>query len=204
MDTPLDSASFEPKNPTSNLEFLNTTQNRHKTALRLRYESEARVILRNMGGLEGARKLLGLSQRKICQLLLVDPSAWTRWGKDETKIPPHVVRSLQWYLTLESKDPAWGQWREMILKREPDPQIDRLRRDLESKFKTIQNTTQNTPSEPRFSEDPEVMRQLQQLKAENELLTQNLERHGMIGVGWKLLLLVNSIAVGAIVLKALF
>src|SRR5262245_16869396 len=64
-------------------------QSRNKTALRMKYEAEARVFLQKYGGLENIRKNLGFSQRKISQLLLVDPSAWSRWVKDEKdgKIP---------------------------------------------------------------------------------------------------------------------
>ncbi|MGE0764604.1 MAG: hypothetical protein AB7N80_15115 [Bdellovibrionales bacterium] len=198
MDTQLDLPSSTVPPSIRELEFLERAPGRHKTALRLRYESEARVILRQIGGLEGARKTLGLSQRKICQLLLVDPSAWTRWTRDEAKVPPHVVRSLQWYLTLETKDPAWSQWRELILKREPDPNMDRWCRDLEQKLK------KTVPSHKPVEIDPEIPLKLQRLQDENRRLAGDLERQMVIGVGWKLVLLINSIALIILVLRQLF
>jgi hypothetical protein len=79
---------------------------RAKTSLRLRYEAESEVIRKKLGDLETIRGQLGLSQRKIAQLLLVDPSAWTRWTKAGEKAPPHVYRMLQWYLALQDKYPA--------------------------------------------------------------------------------------------------
>jgi transcriptional regulator with XRE-family HTH domain len=79
---------------------------RSKTSLRIRYEAEAEVIKRKLGDLEGMRIKLGLSQRKICQLLLVDPSAWSRWVRSDENAPPHIYRMLQWYLALEEKYPA--------------------------------------------------------------------------------------------------
>ncbi len=79
---------------------------RAKSALRLRYEAEALVIERKLGDLESIRDSLGLSQRKMAQLLLVDPSAWTRWTKGGDEAPPHIYRMLQWYLALEEKYPA--------------------------------------------------------------------------------------------------
>ncbi|MEK7356290.1 MAG: hypothetical protein AAB250_07560 [Bdellovibrionota bacterium] len=79
---------------------------RAKTSLRLRYEAESEVIRKKLGDLETIRGQLGLSQRKIAQLLLVDPSAWTRWTKAGEKAPPHVYRMLQWYLALQEKYPA--------------------------------------------------------------------------------------------------
>jgi transcriptional regulator with XRE-family HTH domain len=78
-----------------------------KTSLRLRYEAEAQVILKKLGGLNGIRFELGLSQRKICQLLLVDPSSWSRWIHDESKTPPHILRSLEWYMALMDKYPGF-------------------------------------------------------------------------------------------------
>lgn len=80
-----------------------------KTATRMRYEAEIRVIRAQIGGLEDIRTKLGLSRRKMCQLLMVDPSAWTRWCRDEGKVPPHVFRALEWFMALNQKaytDPA--------------------------------------------------------------------------------------------------
>ena len=79
---------------------------RARSSLRQRYEAEARVIERRIGGLEKAREMLGLSQRKMAQLLLVDPSAWTRWTQGSQGAPPHVWRALAWYLALQDKYPA--------------------------------------------------------------------------------------------------
>lgn len=88
-----------PSKPTSATKF------RARSSLRQRYEAEAKVIERRLGGLEGVRNALGLSQRKMAQLLLVDPSAWTRWTQGEN-VPPHIWRALAWYLALQDKYPA--------------------------------------------------------------------------------------------------
>lgn len=81
-------------------------QRRAKSSLRLKYEAETHVIERKLGDLEAIRGKLGLTQRKMAQLLLVDPSAWTRWTKGGDEAPPHIYRMLQWYLALEEKYPA--------------------------------------------------------------------------------------------------
>ncbi len=75
-----------------------------KSSNRMFYEAQTEVIRKQIGGLEKIRRDLGLSQRKICQLLLVDPSAWTRWTKDDA--PPHIYRALQWYMTIQEKIPG--------------------------------------------------------------------------------------------------
>lgn len=68
-----------------------------KSDLREAYEARVQSIQNEIGDLETIRARLGLSARKICQLLLVDPSAWTRWKRGENP-PPHVWQSLYWYI----------------------------------------------------------------------------------------------------------
>ena len=79
---------------------------RSKTSLRMHYEAQVQVIQNQIGDLEKIRADLGLSQRKMAQLLLVDPSSWTRWVKQGDEAPPHIWRALQWYLTLREKIPG--------------------------------------------------------------------------------------------------
>lgn len=79
---------------------------RSKTSLRMNYEAQVSVIRRQTGSLESVRVELGLSQRKMAQLLMVDPSSWTRWTKQGDEAPPHIWRALQWYLALREKIPG--------------------------------------------------------------------------------------------------
>lgn len=79
---------------------------RSKTSHRMFYEAQTAVIQKQLGNLEKIRQDLGLSQRKMCQLLMVDPSAWTRWNRPGEEAPPHIWRALQWYMTLQEKIPG--------------------------------------------------------------------------------------------------
>lgn len=79
---------------------------RSKTSLRMHYEAQVQVIQNQIGNLEEIRGSLGLSQRKMAQLLLVDPSTWTRWTKNGDEAPPHIWRALQWYSALREKIPG--------------------------------------------------------------------------------------------------
>lgn len=79
---------------------------RSKTSLRMHYEAQVAVIRRQTGDLESVRLGLGLSQRKMAQLLMVDPSAWTRWVKQKDEAPPHIWRALQWFMVLQEKIPG--------------------------------------------------------------------------------------------------
>lgn len=79
---------------------------RSKTSLRINYEAQVQIIKHQIGGLEEVRQKLGLNARKMSQLLLVDPSAWTRWTREGGDPPPHIWRALQWYLALFEKVPG--------------------------------------------------------------------------------------------------
>lgn len=72
----------------------------------MNYEAQVQVIKHQVGELEEVRLKLGLSARKMCQLLLVDPSTWTRWTREGSSAPPHIWRSLQWFLALQEKVPG--------------------------------------------------------------------------------------------------
>ncbi len=89
------------------IDLENSLNIRAKTSLRLKYEAESQIILKKFGGLRGIQAKLNLSQRKICQLLLVDPSSWSRWLSDEGKTPPHILRACEWYLALNDKYPGF-------------------------------------------------------------------------------------------------
>lgn len=73
---------------------------------RLNYEAQVKVIQGQIGDLEHIRSVLGLSQRKMAQLLLVDPSSWSRWTQRGDDVPPHIYRALQWYMILQEKVPG--------------------------------------------------------------------------------------------------
>lgn len=79
---------------------------RARSSARIYYEAQVEVIRSQIGELESIRSKLGLSQRKIAQLLLVDPSSWTRWTRHGDTVPPHIYRALQWYMILVDKIPG--------------------------------------------------------------------------------------------------
>lgn len=79
---------------------------RARTSLRLQYEAEATVIKKQLGDLETIRGTLGLSQKRIAQILMVDPSAWTRWTRLNHRVPPHVYRTLELYFLAKEKLPG--------------------------------------------------------------------------------------------------
>ncbi len=65
----------------------------------------AGLIKSQIGDIEEVRKGLGLSKRKMCQMLLIDPSTWTRWTTGKTVPPPYVYRMLQWGLAVMDRYP---------------------------------------------------------------------------------------------------
>lgn len=89
-----------------NMQLKDLGFERAKTSLRMHFEAQSKVIKGQIGELEEVRASLGLSQRKMAQLLMVDPSAWTRWTRIGEDAPPHIWRALQWYMTLREKIPG--------------------------------------------------------------------------------------------------
>jgi hypothetical protein len=78
-------------------------QMKNNVSLRDKYLSEKERIQHEIGSLDQVLQTLGLSQRKACQLLLVDPSAWTRWNKSGA--PPHIYQALRWLIQLKKVNP---------------------------------------------------------------------------------------------------
>lgn len=79
---------------------------RAKTPLRFKYEAQVEVLKKEVGDLEDIRTRLGMTRRQMAQLLLVDPSAWTRWV--QAGAPPHIYQSLAWYLRLSDAEKMVG------------------------------------------------------------------------------------------------
>ncbi len=71
--------------------------------LREEYFLEKDRIVEQYGDLEKIRLALGLNRRRLCRLLLVDPSAWTRWCNDGA--PPHIYQALRWLIELRGVRP---------------------------------------------------------------------------------------------------
>lgn len=89
-----------------NKKNVSEISDRTKSSNRMIYEAQVKAIRQQIGELEEIRDKLGLSQRKMCQLLMVDPSAWNRWTQEEGSAPPHIWRALQWYFALKKDVPG--------------------------------------------------------------------------------------------------
>jgi len=176
----------------SNLSFAGQPSqddaHKSKTPLRLRFEAEARVIQSRLGDLDKVRERLGLSQRKLAELLFVDPSAITRWQKDPETIPPWVWRSLSWYMELEGKEPNWAQWREWFLKKG---------------MRDVQSAPSHSVKRPASEDELLILRQeIDQARGENQKLKEQMDAKEALGLTWKALLLLNSLAwLGFVALK---
>ena len=99
--------------------------------------------------------------------------------KDETKVPPHVWRSLQWYIELENKRPEWAQWREYVLAREP-------RRSEKTAAESKPAAVDFDPLREEWRADLSRIRESQSQVEELVVKQQGL------GFFWKILLLANT------------
>ncbi|AFY01682.1 hypothetical protein Bdt_1995 [Bdellovibrio bacteriovorus str. Tiberius] len=137
---------------------------RSKTSLRMNYEAQVTVIQRQIGNLEQIRGDLGLSQRKISQLLMVDPSSWTRWVKQGDEAPPHIWRALQWYLALREKIP--GLTPNYFLGSSPQVLHQRALQEVDLERQARREEIEKLSLELRgvFSEREKLKSELQELK----------------------------------------
>jgi len=113
---------------------VDASKSRVFSAQRMKYSAEVQIIKGKYGDLESMRKTLGLSQRKMSQLLLVDPSAWTRWIREDGSAPPHIYRALSWFLLLNEKVPGMTpyQWLQGVSRPQlPAHEIQGLKTRLE-------------------------------------------------------------------------
>lgn len=104
----------------------------------MRYSAEVELLRKRWGSLEDIRGHLGLSQRKISQLLMVDPSAWTRWTKYDHEAPPHIYRALSWFLLLQEKDPSlnpYGFLQSVARPSLPKAEIQSISEDIHQSLK---------------------------------------------------------------------
>jgi hypothetical protein len=93
----------------SNNEIKDEKQNNDKKSLSARDKNEltADLIKKQIGDIEQVRALMGLNKRRMCELLLIDPSTWTRWTTGKTPPPTWVYRTLQWGLAVMDKHPEF-------------------------------------------------------------------------------------------------
>lgn len=101
-----------------------------KLNLREQYELERDRLVHEFGGLEDMRMTIGLNRRRLCRLLLVDPSAWTRWCRDGA--PPHIYRALAWLIELRNLRPSVVQPNDL------SSRIDVVQASTQEKLKDIE------------------------------------------------------------------
>lgn len=139
----------------------NPNENQGASNLRDEYNLEKQRIIAEFGGLRGMRDVLGLSQRRLCRLLMVDPSAWTRWNK--TDAPPHIYQALKWLIELkkinpEVTGPADLHKRVDLIQSSTQAKIAELEKTVEmlERALALQSTTQTSALPPASNDDIET------------------------------------------------
>lgn len=141
---------------------------RSKSSLRIKYEAEVQAVKKTYGDLEDIRRQLRLSKRKMAQLLLVDPSAWTRWTSEGGEAPPHIYRTLQWYLLLQEKHPEFKSsvWLNSVATPQMSAhEVDNLKKSVLAQTESeIKNLSRGFFSE-RLSEEEKLQKELKKSQA---------------------------------------
>ncbi|UOF01988.1 hypothetical protein [Bdellovibrio reynosensis] len=159
---------------------------RSKTSLRMHYEAQVSVIQKQLGNLDEIRGNLGLSQRKMAQLLLVDPSSWTRWTKNGDEAPPHIWRALQWYMALREKIP--GLTPQYFISTNPQVLHQKALKEVELERQERLETMENLSSKLQI-----ILSEKNQLSSELLQMKKDLNFHKKISIV-VLLVSISSIA----------
>ncbi len=148
-----------------------------------KYGSAIQEIQKQHGGLEDMRVKLNISRKQICDFLMVDPSAWSRWtagekGGDRSAVPPHVYRTMALIMASSGvqADSAFTPATVRAVARVTTPPISH---------------------NPPLDEYPQMN---QALASQNETLREKLEtaqkqneKFEVLTMGWKIILILNSV-----------
>lgn len=170
---------------------------RSKTSLRMKYEAEVLAFTKDHGDLESIRRQLGLSKRKMAQLLLVDPSAWTRWTSKGGEAPPHIFRALQWYLLLQEKHPEYKSslWLNAVSQPQMHPkEIENIKNQVIDSAKTRLFEFDEQLRDEHFSEKRKMQNEVQKAH----------EKVNRLSLTLKKLLMVQIATLAALVVTAIF
>ncbi|MCB0351353.1 MAG: hypothetical protein KDD38_09235 [Bdellovibrionales bacterium] len=149
-----------------------------KTPRKIKFEAEIENIISLHGDLEAMRTRLGYSRRQICEELMVDPSAWTRWTQKEGSAPPHVYKTLSLLLPkLES------QGLDIFKQRESLPEI-------------IEEKTHLKEQSQNFE-----LSHIEALRSQMSKIETDLQNREILSVGWKLLLILNFILIMYVLIR---
>lgn len=108
-----------------------------------RYRLEVDFLREKIGPLEEVRAQLGLSQRKMSELLLVDPASWSRWVK-KGAAPGYIYKSLQWFLALRERHPevATFAWLQTQSDEKNSHYLEHEIQQLKAQIQDLQNLSQ--------------------------------------------------------------
>lgn len=177
---------------------------RAKSQQRIRYEAQLEVLRKKHGGLEAIRQRLGFSQKQMCELLLVDASAWSRWIKHDENAPAHIYQALDWYIEardLRSVKPSVQVQRDMraVFK------TDLARLDFLEKTASAPITTLAQPDSSALNEAvSEVTEKMALWEIEKNQLTEKLKKSEALQAGWKLFLILNSFVLFYLIVNRYF
>jgi transcriptional regulator with XRE-family HTH domain len=168
---------------------------RPKSQQRIRYEAQLEVLHRKNGGLEDIRQRLGFSQKQMCELLLVDASAWSRWIKKDENAPGHIYQALDWYIEAQKNRRTFKPQLPEMTFIEKTPDIKRV-----SQFSQTESVSDIAVEEAVSS----VTDKLAAWESEKNLLLEKLKRSEQLQAGWKIFLILNSFILFYLIMNQYF
>jgi hypothetical protein len=172
-------------------------KNSISTVQRIRYEAEVDYIIKKFGTLDQMREKLGVTRRKMCEILLVDPSAWTRWTTSQNgtdSAPAHVYKTMS--LILQNAGNRL------------DKNIENFTEKLaaQNDFRSVKNEINNYIQKSKgtiHSDIEDKVRQIlesyavdleSRVNSHNEKMDSFIRSKTELSLGWKILILMNLAA----------
>jgi transcriptional regulator with XRE-family HTH domain len=146
---PNESMNSNSKNELKSPDSVSKSSPKNKPKAQKQAEMEA--IKDRLGSFSVIRKNLGLNQRKIAKLLLVDPSAVNRWEKAGGDAPAYIYRALEWYSLLQKKHPMMGNnfWLQLDSKEIDSQNLEKIKSELKTELKSELNLVSNQTVESK-------------------------------------------------------
>lgn len=158
-----------------------------RSSLRLRFEAEVEVLLMRYGSLEAMRKRLQLSRREICKILLVDPSAWTRWTSHDRTAPPHVYKTMALLMEKVEKNPE-----AFNAQNTQNADLNTLKK-IEADLKKVEVEMRQEQRVLNEQAQKELLSQIEIVRSEAAKLKMQAEQRLVLTLGWKFLIILNAV-----------
>jgi hypothetical protein len=155
-----------------------------------KFQAQIRDITGRYGSLEVMRQRLKMSRRQICDYLMVDQSAWSRWVQETSKgAPPHVYRTLALAVEQNLQD---SDVRSRVT------QSQDLVQGHADHFNSL---VKDELAELELKMREQHMSQIENMRERLDASLRQNEKFEILKLGWKIILIINTVLILYVLLR---